>query len=569
MGDGKEMKIVVRSEEQKAVVDIQHGSMEDILYHIKGIMECDLPVDDIALYDLKTHQFLYRLGDKGGIIHGNEYIVKRRPISVLMMPYHTPSLLYETNYQFNETDFEVLYIDPDSSLLEQFFRIQQQFDICSGDYVCYNVELKEYCSLSMPCEGLRHQPPYHILLIPTSLYLLMDATLFYPGDINAMLMKCSVKHGGTRTTQYKKRFSVLRGQILIYSKSQECNEVSGCVFLPLFNVCWYKRAKRKKLFIIELTRVNYISSLYDYTVRNTSFRFQFKNEAEARRWMSALRKVTFDNLNRTFNIALDLCMTPQMDATIPLVVIHCIRYLMNYLSTEGIFRRSGSQLDVAAMRDKMDAGDDTMLIYQCDDPHTIAGLLKLWMRELPNPLISYECYELFTSAVIRNNQEDLVKALSSLPIQNIVVLAVLLVFFRLVSRFASINLMSVSNVATVIGPNILRPPSLDPLVMMSQAAVENKVMKILLEDHIELYRLARLPDPIGLFRSNIGITSLLDPTDPTVDLLKSDEDGLEIPQSIPVEMPHSLDSIYLEAKKGLSLCNQWLDQIDQISSSLL
>lgn len=51
------------------------------------------------------------------------------------------------------------------------------------------------------------------------------------------------------------------------------------------------------------------------------------------------------------------------------------------LDVEGIFRLSGSAKDIEKMKDQLDRGKDVELNGK--DCHAIAGLLKLWLREMP------------------------------------------------------------------------------------------------------------------------------------------------------------------------------------------
>ncbi len=62
------------------------------------------------------------------------------------------------------------------------------------------------------------------------------------------------------------------------------------------------------------------------------------------------------------------------------------------LEIEGIFRQSGSSSLVEYYRDQYDQGVEVD-IFKCPDPHTIAGLLKLYLRELPEPLFPFDMYK--------------------------------------------------------------------------------------------------------------------------------------------------------------------------------
>ncbi len=61
------------------------------------------------------------------------------------------------------------------------------------------------------------------------------------------------------------------------------------------------------------------------------------------------------------------------------------------MKLEGIFRKSGAMVSVQKYRDLYDMGEDPNLDEE-EDPHTIAGVLKLFLRSLPEPLMTYELY---------------------------------------------------------------------------------------------------------------------------------------------------------------------------------
>ena len=45
--------------------------------------------------------------------------------------------------------------------------------------------------------------------------------------------------------------------------------------------------------------------------------------------------------------------------------------------------------------------DRDELLRQCDDVHAMAGLLKMWIRELPEPLFTFALYEPLVKAAGR------------------------------------------------------------------------------------------------------------------------------------------------------------------------
>lgn len=62
------------------------------------------------------------------------------------------------------------------------------------------------------------------------------------------------------------------------------------------------------------------------------------------------------------------------------------------IDTEGIFRRSGNYSDILALKQKVNAGADDV-DFKETNTHVVAGLLKSFLRELSEPLLTYELYE--------------------------------------------------------------------------------------------------------------------------------------------------------------------------------
>jgi hypothetical protein len=64
------------------------------------------------------------------------------------------------------------------------------------------------------------------------------------------------------------------------------------------------------------------------------------------------------------------------------------------LRTEGIFRVPGDSTEMREMREAINHGVDVETeLAKCDNLHSIAGLLKMFFRELPQPILTFELYD--------------------------------------------------------------------------------------------------------------------------------------------------------------------------------
>ncbi|CAG9123059.1 unnamed protein product [Plutella xylostella] len=74
---------------------------------------------------------------------------------------------------------------------------------------------------------------------------------------------------------------------------------------------------------------------------------------------------------------------------LPLVLTACVRVIATYgLRHQGIFRVSGSQVEMQSLRAAFDRGLDPLSnVRDASDINSVAGLLKLYLRELRPPLL--------------------------------------------------------------------------------------------------------------------------------------------------------------------------------------
>jgi len=140
---------------------------------------------------------------------------------------------------------------------------------------------------------------------------------------------------------------------------------------------------------------------------------------------------------------------------IPLIMQQCIDYItQNALQTEGIFRLSGSASEIEMYKNSFNRGEEVDL-NQCSTCHVVCGLLKLYLRELPEPLLTYDLYDECVNNF--DAEPQVLKVIfMKLPQQNLIVLKALVDFLTLVAQNSTYNKMPLHNIATVFAPNLLR-----------------------------------------------------------------------------------------------------------------
>ncbi|XP_041116425.1 rho GTPase-activating protein 22-like isoform X1 [Polyodon spathula] len=176
----------------------------------------------------------------------------------------------------------------------------------------------------------------------------------------------------------------------------------------------------------------------------------------------------------------------------PLMVEQCVDFIRERgLDEEGLFRMPGQANLVKEMQDAFDCGDKP-LFDSNTDVHTVASLLKLYLRELPEPVIPFAKYEDFLSCaqlLAKDEAEgiqELVNQVKNLPQANYNLLKYICKFLDEVQSHSNENKMSVQNLATVFGPNILRPKFEDPVTIMEGTSLVQHLMTVLISEHERL-----------------------------------------------------------------------------------
>ncbi|XP_047985920.1 rho GTPase-activating protein 39 isoform X2 [Leguminivora glycinivorella] len=147
--------------------------------------------------------------------------------------------------------------------------------------------------------------------------------------------------------------------------------------------------------------------------------------------------------------------------------------------TEGIFRVSADVDEVAALKAKIDNWElpDASTLT---DAHAPASLLKLWYRELYEPLIPDALYAPCVAA--GSDYAACSRALQRLPALNRLVLTYLISFLQQFTapEVVSQTKMDSANLAMVFAPNCLRCTSQDPRVILENARKEMTFLKTLI-----------------------------------------------------------------------------------------
>ncbi|KAL8968932.1 MAG: hypothetical protein Q9197_004609 [Variospora fuerteventurae] len=140
------------------------------------------------------------------------------------------------------------------------------------------------------------------------------------------------------------------------------------------------------------------------------------------------------------------------------------------MSVEGVFRKNGNIRGLKDLTDKIDA-KEVEVDFLKETPVQVAALLKKFLRELPDPLLTHKLYRLFITSQKINDEEKRRRVLHLscclLPKTHRDCVEILFSFLVWVSSFSQVDeengsKMDTHNLATVMAPNILKDKNADP-----------------------------------------------------------------------------------------------------------
>uniref|UniRef100_A0A8V0XZE1 Family with sequence similarity 13 member A n=1 Tax=Gallus gallus TaxID=9031 RepID=A0A8V0XZE1_CHICK len=180
---------------------------------------------------------------------------------------------------------------------------------------------------------------------------------------------------------------------------------------------------------------------------------------------------------------------------IPIVVWNIVEYLTQHgMTQEGLFRVNGSMKTVEQLRLQYERGEEVELVKD-GDVYSAASLLKLFLRELPDGIITSALHSKFIQLYQDGRNEvqkerNLKELLKELPDAHYCLLKYLCQFLIKVAEHHVENRMNLCNLATVFGPNCFHVPS--GFEGIKEQEICNKIMTKMLESYNTLFELEGL-----------------------------------------------------------------------------
>ncbi|XP_045845776.1 unconventional myosin-IXb isoform X3 [Meles meles] len=180
-------------------------------------------------------------------------------------------------------------------------------------------------------------------------------------------------------------------------------------------------------------------------------------------------------------------------ASVPIVLEKLLEHVeMHGLYTEGLYRKSGAANRTRELRQALQT-DPAAVKLENFPIHAITGVLKQWLRELPEPLMTFAQYGDFLRAVeLPEKQEQLAAiyaVLEHLPEANHNSLERLIFHLVKVALLEDVNRMSPSALAIIFAPCLLRcPDNSDPLTSMKDVLKVTTCVEMLIKEQMRKYK---------------------------------------------------------------------------------
>ncbi|XP_053577205.1 SH3 domain-binding protein 1 [Bombina bombina] len=149
----------------------------------------------------------------------------------------------------------------------------------------------------------------------------------------------------------------------------------------------------------------------------------------------------------------------RFNCEIAVPISACVRMLLTHgMQEEGLFRLTAGASILKKLKSSLGAGASSLSGFM-SEPHAVAGALKSYLRELPEPLMTSELFDEWIKAGSIKEPERRLESFrevcSKLPKENYNNLRYLIKFMAKLAEHQEINKMTPSNIAIVLGPNLL------------------------------------------------------------------------------------------------------------------
>ncbi|KAM9349722.1 rho GTPase-activating protein 12-like [Symphorus nematophorus] len=180
------------------------------------------------------------------------------------------------------------------------------------------------------------------------------------------------------------------------------------------------------------------------------------------------------------------------NSTVPSFVKMCIDHVENNsLCIDGLYRVSGNLAVIQKLRFAVNHDEKVNLADgKWEDIHVTTGALKMYFRELPEPLFTYALFHDFVSAIkipdYKHRVQSIKDLVRQLPKPNHDTMQTLFKHLRKVIDYGEENRMTTQSVAIVFGPTLLRPET-ETWNMAVHMVYQNQIVELILLEYENIF----------------------------------------------------------------------------------
>ncbi|CAF3685098.1 unnamed protein product [Rotaria socialis] len=176
---------------------------------------------------------------------------------------------------------------------------------------------------------------------------------------------------------------------------------------------------------------------------------------------------------------------------IPLIISSCVSAINRLgLHNQGIFRVPGAQVDINQFKEAFEKGEDPLVNITGRDMNSVAGVLKLYFRELKEPLFSRDMFDSFISCITDVESENkcvenLCQVVKLLPRPIFIVMRYFFAFLNHLAEYSDENMMDASNLASCLAPTLMPIPEDKDQVQYLTHTIE--LIRTMINHHEEVF----------------------------------------------------------------------------------
>eukprot|EP01101_Sappina_pedata_P005644 TRINITY_DN2629_c0_g1_i2.p1 TRINITY_DN2629_c0_g1~~TRINITY_DN2629_c0_g1_i2.p1 ORF type:complete len:583 (+),score=135.96 TRINITY_DN2629_c0_g1_i2:283-2031(+) len=269
---------------------------------------------------------------------------------------------------------------------------------------------------------------------------------------------------------------------------------SGRMFVSKNHLCFCS-LKNQALYTVALPTVISLEKPYPFTVllrTNRGDEYYLRRMTRRNQYFDIIDKL-WASSRVLFGIPLaSIVIREGRSSKIPAIVENVITILRSEkcLKTEGLFRVSPPATEIEHLQARLQLGEHVDF-NQVSNPHVTAGILKLFLRCLPEPLLTYCLYEQFLAvfdvAGTAGKQAHLRTLMKLLPESNYNLVRYLSEFLAEFIQHAPDNKMSLNNISITFSPLYLQSSDSDFDVVFLENLVVQDLVGIIVSNASQIF----------------------------------------------------------------------------------